>query len=393
MNSARSPLPEPPSAAKPASSGRRLVYLDALRGLLLVIMAINHIPSPLQSVTDHTFGFVSAAEGFVFLAGLMAGMVYTKKLLRNGPTAMQEASVLRALTIYRYHLVTFFIVFAWVLGLSHWYGYSLPYMPTQMVDTPVRALLLGPLLLFQPTLFDILPMYCGLILLIPVLIKSFEAGRRTLVLTGSLLLWALVNVFCAQKPFSTDWIQTGSFNICAWQVLFVFGTAFGHAWARREALIPQSKTWFLSVSLVIAAVLFAVRHAFIPHPFSAAELDWLTNKNNLAPVRLFNIAVLFYLCYLLLRRFPNVFSVRPLAFLGRSSIVVFSAHVLVAYGMHAAPATFAETISGQWLGTALMVASLFAAAAWDQKFNQAPKSAAIDARKPWVANAKPTHDK
>ena len=45
----------------------RFAYLDVLRGALLVVMAINHVPSDLHAITDHFFGYVSAAEGFVFL--------------------------------------------------------------------------------------------------------------------------------------------------------------------------------------------------------------------------------------------------------------------------------------------------------------------------------------
>jgi len=187
------------------------------------------------------------------------------------------------------------------------------------------------------------------------------------VLTASLVLWALVNVFCSQKPLTTEWIQTGLFNICAWQLLFVFGVAFGHAWARDEEIFSAPRAWCVTAIAVFAALLMALRHAVLPNPFSSDVLGWLTNKNNLAPLRLLNIALVFYLTYLLLKRFPRFFSVRPLAFLGRSSIVVFSAHVLVAYFLHAFPWFFAETGGGRWTSTALMVAALYAAAAYDQK--------------------------
>ena len=70
----------------------RFAYLDVLRGALLVVMAINHVPSDLHVLTDHFFGYMSAAEGFVFLAGLMAGLVYTRMLLRSGREEVRRAS-------------------------------------------------------------------------------------------------------------------------------------------------------------------------------------------------------------------------------------------------------------------------------------------------------------
>jgi len=262
-----------------------------------------------------------------------------------------------------------------VLFLARWHGHAALDMPAQMERSPWRAVFTGPLLLFQPTLFDILPMYCGLILLVPLLLKSFERRQRSAVLTASLVLWAVVNVFCSQKPLTTEWIQTGIFNICAWQVLFVFGVAFGHAWARDEEIIPRPRAWWVIVIAAFAALFLALRHALVTNPFSAETLAWLTNKNNLAPLRLLDVALVFYLSYLLLKRFPRFFSVRLLAFLGRSSIVVFSAHVLVAYFLHAFPWIFADTSGGRWMSTVIMVASLFVAAACDQKFNKTTQPA------------------
>ena len=48
-------------------AGRRDGGLDSLRGLMLVGMAVNHIASPLQVLTDHPFGYTTSAEGLVFL--------------------------------------------------------------------------------------------------------------------------------------------------------------------------------------------------------------------------------------------------------------------------------------------------------------------------------------
>ena len=57
-----------------ARAGRE-VFLDTLRGLLLVLMLLEHAPGPLHAWTLHWFGFLSEAEGFVFLSGCVAGWV------------------------------------------------------------------------------------------------------------------------------------------------------------------------------------------------------------------------------------------------------------------------------------------------------------------------------
>ena len=63
--------PRPTPGAPGAVPSRRDTLFDSLRGLLLVTMAINHIPSDLHPLTDGALGFVSSAEGFVFLSGLV----------------------------------------------------------------------------------------------------------------------------------------------------------------------------------------------------------------------------------------------------------------------------------------------------------------------------------
>ena len=45
--------------------------LDALRGLFLVWMTLTHLPTRASDLVNQPFGFVSSAEGFVFLSALL----------------------------------------------------------------------------------------------------------------------------------------------------------------------------------------------------------------------------------------------------------------------------------------------------------------------------------
>ena len=47
---------------------RRLKELDALRGFMLVWITFTHLPTALSTYVNQPFGFVSAAEGFIFLS-------------------------------------------------------------------------------------------------------------------------------------------------------------------------------------------------------------------------------------------------------------------------------------------------------------------------------------
>ena len=50
--------------------------LDSLRGLALVIMMIDHLQGELKNYTYHVFGFVTAAEMFIFSAIQMIMTLY-----------------------------------------------------------------------------------------------------------------------------------------------------------------------------------------------------------------------------------------------------------------------------------------------------------------------------
>jgi hypothetical protein len=77
------PDPSPPTAWNhplPCSTlMKRLLEIDIFRGLLLVIMVINHTPSPIREATTQPLGFVSAAEAFVFVSACLCGLIFSRK--------------------------------------------------------------------------------------------------------------------------------------------------------------------------------------------------------------------------------------------------------------------------------------------------------------------------
>ena len=55
-------------SATPPPPSRRYWEIDAVRGLMLVLMTITHVPTRFTDPVGQPFGFVSAAEGFVLLS-------------------------------------------------------------------------------------------------------------------------------------------------------------------------------------------------------------------------------------------------------------------------------------------------------------------------------------
>ncbi len=153
---------------------KRFVEFDILRGILLLMMSVDHSPSSLRRFTDQPLGFFSTAECFVFVSAFLAGMVFRKRAEKLGFAAARSASIQRAGRIYRAHLVT--LSFAFVLGsffLSEFPG--IRNMLDRYLMDPWAAIAGSLALLFRPPLMDILPMYVLFSFLTPA---AFGAARR-----------------------------------------------------------------------------------------------------------------------------------------------------------------------------------------------------------------------
>lgn len=70
------------SEVRPTVSARRIIELDLLRGFFIVIIILDHLqfwPSPWQYVTGQGRLWVSAAEGFFLISGLLIGYLRAYK--------------------------------------------------------------------------------------------------------------------------------------------------------------------------------------------------------------------------------------------------------------------------------------------------------------------------
>src|SRR5271170_1020713 len=85
---------------------KRFAEFDILRGILLLMMIVNHSPSSLRRFTDQPLGFFTTAECFVFVSAFLAGMLFRKRAEKLGFAAARSFSLRRAWRIYGAHLVT-----------------------------------------------------------------------------------------------------------------------------------------------------------------------------------------------------------------------------------------------------------------------------------------------
>jgi hypothetical protein len=367
-----SPAVHPPRSA--AKAGRpRMWELDAVRGLMLVLMLSTHLPTKFAIPTSQPFGFVSAAEGFVLLSAYMAGLVYTQRYMRDGIAAMHKAFLRRALVVYACQAACLLFLFTLIALL----GLTIPQPDVQhlmwyYLQQPTTALLSALALIYNPPLLDILPIYVIFMLISPwVLSIGLRHGWRT-ILTISGLLWFatqfglsqylyawLVDLTGLPVPFS----ETGAFETFGWQLLWIFGLWLGSTHARVPAEQRRPFPRMLVVGAAfIAGTFFIWRHLTGQAPFPDGEpINFLWDKWHLAPMRLLNVFALVVLAMhydgWLKRHLPRV---RFLETMGQSSLSVFCAHlvlVLLALCMVglATPARSSWTDAALYIGSVIVL--------------------------------------
>ncbi len=320
----------------PSAPGRRN-ELDVLRGALLVQMAVTHLPTRLSEYTSQPFGFLSSAEGFVFLSAFLVGSTYSRKLIERGEDYVREKLWKRATKLYAAHVGLLLFLFTIVAAIAVISGR--PELRNHLsiyFHSPVRASLAGPLLLYQPPLLDILPMYIVFLALTPLLL-TFAAKRAWWpILSVSGLLWLfaqldgrrlIYNKVSAVVGMPLPLEAFGAFDWFGWQLVWIAGLWFGTRHARRPAGAPARRT----VQLIVAAaatvgfVLWRYHGGFGVDVNSALADKWHVGAvrvlNFAAVAYVVNHAVLPYLAGLRLR------VLALLAMLGRASLVVFTAHV------------------------------------------------------------------
>jgi hypothetical protein len=345
------------------AASARDIRFDALRGLMLVSMTANHLPTELRVLTDQCVGIVSSAEGFVFLSGLLAGFVYTRRRRRDGAGGLRAAAWERARTIYGWHLAAYFGSFA-VLALNAWIvGAHSTTSPELFADRPLLASILGPLLIYQPGLLDILPMYCVFVLLLPPMLGALEKGRHWLVLAVSFALWAVMQ-FLPNYDGSmiAPPLNFGFFNLLSWQFLFVSGVVVGHAKTKATTALAPVRPGLLLAATGGAVFFFCLQHGFIPAPWSDKVYGIMTYKPSLGLLRVLSFALIAYLVAVAGTRFPRLFAWRPLALLGRHSLVVVAAQCVLVLTLLAHDSLF-TTATSRWIVTGIAIAAQFAVAA------------------------------
>jgi hypothetical protein len=371
----------------PSLNSERKPELDALRGLFLVWMTFTHMPTRFSDLVNQPFGFVSSAEGFVFLSALLTSRVYLRAV-REDAAGLREKLWRRTLKIYGYHLLMLAFAFTAAAGFAaRTHRPALYNLLNFYLAHPLVAIIGSVLLIYCPPLLDILPMYVIFLFLTPVaLTVAVRYGWRW-VLAGSGLLWfaaqfglrelahsVVVDVTHLHIPLQ----ETGAFNLFAWQGVWVVGLWLGAK--SMEGEIPLAKIPGFAVAMcgAICTFFFEVRHGWLGPHLTQESLGIQVDKWTIGPMRLINLAACLVVCYWLRRYVVRVISREPFLTLGKASLQVYCAHVFFVFaGLALLYGDIPELHGFRAYGMLVLTfTGLFLVAAREVKLRRAERSAA-----------------
>ena len=327
----------------------RIATFDLLRGFFLVVIILNHLyyyPNGLDWLTGRGNLYVSSAEGFFLISGIMLGLVRGRKLIDKPLRIASKLIAKRALQLY---LVLIIITIgltltAWLVGDNSALKYG--YLPssTSLLDLIWQTITMQ----YVYGWIDFLRLYVIFMLATPLALWLLRRGLWYVVLLISGYVWTL---FPAVGTFNEGF----PFMPYSWQLVFICGVVIGFHWPeltklwRRVTPVAQRGIGPLLLVAMIATAGWSAALVFggnaEPSTPTSEKLAKIHkdieephfDKNRLPIGRLALGAVWFWALFWLVRRYESWF-VRRLGWLltplGQNSLYVYIVHGFFVFGMH-----------------------------------------------------------
>jgi hypothetical protein len=372
-------------------NSKRMPELDALRGLFLVWMTFTHMPTRFSDFVNQPFGFVSSAEGFVFMSALLVSRVYLRDAQQK-ETGLREKLWRRTFKIYGYHLLM--LAFAFTVAAAFAARTHRPALYNLLnfyLAHPVVAIIGSALLIYCPPLLDILPMYVIFLFFTPVALSMSVRYGWKWILAGSGFLWLaaqfglreflhslVVHVTHLKIPLQ----ETGAFNLFAWQGVWIAGLWLGAKSMEGEMPLARVPGYAVALSGAVCAFFFEVRHGWLGPHLTQETLGMQVDKWQIGPLRLINLAACLVVCYWLRRYLVRLIAREPFLTLGKASLQVFCAHVFFVFaGLALLYGDIPQLHGFRAYGMlALTFTGLFLVASREVKMRRAERVAAVEAR-------------
>jgi len=326
----------------------RIMALDLLRGYFMVSIILNHLqwyPSGFDLVAMRGSLFVSAAEGFFILSGIILGIVRGRKLAAL-PFRISTLAVLSRgakLYIVSVILMLSFTFIGWLFignpGLKP---------GIRPMDAPIIDLIIGALSFnYLYGWADFLRLYAIFLIMSPLALWLLRQGKWYIVMAGSIALWALYPWALLHTEYTAEVLM-----VLSWQLIFFGGLTIGFHWidmkAWWEKRTQKAKQYILIPILSLASItllaniLFTILTSLGVGPESASTLynslqTTVFNKEALTLPRVILFALWFTLGLFIFTRFEpwikKWFGWILIPF-GTNSLYVYILHAIVLFFAH-----------------------------------------------------------
>lgn len=331
---------------KPAS---RLLALDYLRGYFIVVIIIDHLwrwPNIFEYVTGRGELWVSAAEGFVIISGLLLGYVRGWKNRHQPLATVSGKLVRRGLMLYLWMVITTLtlVVLSWLLqfkgNIAH-----VPFVPWDW-----SGLLAGIARLdYVHTLTHFLYLYAIFLILSPLAIWLLRHNKAWIVAGLSALTWVMGMVW------QIEWLQ--------WQILFFVPVIAGYYlepithWFGQ---LPSTTRRILLYSFAGISLAMLLASAFIILPtVPGSYIETIFTRDPLSLPRV----ILAFICFVGFLSLTTILLPLLKKFLGWL-LPVFGERSLTGYIVHIIPLMicqfFIGTSDSVWFNSLLVIACVLA---------------------------------
>lgn len=318
-----------------------------MRGYFLLCIIVDHLaywPNGLDWLSARGELFISAAEGFFLISGIVLGIVRGSKLIDKPFKVPAWLLIKRGLQLYVTYilLALFFTLVGWAFFMNN-PGLKVDIAPT---DTLLLTLVWNTLS-FQYLYgwADYLRLYCLFLFVSPLVLWLLRRGKWWIALAGSVVVWALSPI--AAYPESL-FIQPYK-----WQLLFFGGMMIGFHWKQLTALwqrIPllwRRVTIGTMISASLVTLAFNLYLSFggylgpavydIVAPIRAAWQEKYFDKELLPLARLLLALLWFWTSFWLFRHYERQitkFAGWILLPFGTNSLYVYTVHAFIIFFIH-----------------------------------------------------------
>lgn len=328
--------------AKKQSS--RILTFDLLRGWFLVAILLDHLqyfPNGLDILTGRGQLYVSAAEGFFLISGIVLGIVRGRKLIEKPFKVAAALLVKRGIHLYIAAVVLFFL-----FTFIGWFFIDNPGVKPGIrpVGEDIWSLIKGALTFdYIYGWADYLRLYAVYLLASPLAIWLLRKKLWYVLLAISLGIWTLFDFMPLETPELSQ--------MYSWQLIFFGGMIIGfyldpiREWWQNRSKV--AKRWLIGSIVVVAAITALANYILTIHGdamFGEAtraaidtRLQPYLNKERLPLPRIALFLAWFIAAFWLFHKYEKII-MRRLSWLlmpfGTNSLYVYIIEAFVIYLVH-----------------------------------------------------------